>query len=158
MEDSLSFLRKAGIAVAFAATLLGSATPATAAPPTASGETTVKRGQCWSDTEWKSPNGTTNFTFQKSDGNLVLYLEGINRWPMWNSGTNGRGASICFQHDGNLVIHEAHDGRVIWHSHTHGKYNAELVIQDDGNAVIYRDSRHEYNNWVWATHTCRTCS
>ena len=95
------------------------------------------------------------FKFQ-GDGNLVVYRASDNR-ALWASGTNGRGlVSAVFQGDGNLVLNDA-GGAPRWdafanQSHknlpamritesasaqqTRGNRIA-LVMQDDGNLVIY---------------------
>lgn len=41
------------------------------------------------------------------------------------------------QHDGNLVIYRASDGRPTWASNTAGDYDAWATMQYDGNFVIY---------------------
>lgn len=149
---ALSFSRRVGVALAFAATLLVSAMPATAQSQ-APGESIVPIG-CWFDQqEWWSPNQATLFTFQ-NDGNLVVYWVGVGRYAKWDSKTVNRGHKLCFQADGNLVMYD-YDGNPIFHSHTYDNNYAQLVVQDDGNVVIYRDWPHVHANALWHTHTYR---
>jgi hypothetical protein len=51
------------------------------------------------------------------------------------------------QGDGNLVMYNAAD-RPVWASNTAGHYDAFLVVQNDGNVVIYDGGRP-----IWATGT-----
>jgi hypothetical protein len=91
-----------------------------------------------------SNNGCFNFVMQ-GDGNLVLYAKG--GVPIWNAGTTGKqGNVLIMQGDGNLVIY-APGSHPVWDSKTQGA-NARLIMQDDGNAVIYTGSRP-----LWATNT-----
>ncbi|WP_218920114.1 hypothetical protein [Chondromyces crocatus] len=108
----------------------------------------------------------------QQDGNLVLY-DYANR-PKWASNTNGQsGAYLVVQDDGNVVIYRP---RVpIWASNTNqnspqcntpgilepgqslrrgaqvqtGNGTYRLVMQDDGNLVVYRRN----GSAVWATGT-----
>lgn len=82
-----------------------------------------------------SPSGEFLFAFQ-TDGNLVLYQYGT---PLWSSRTNGEAATaLWMQTDGNLVLYDG--ATPIWASGTNGKgSNASLVLQNDGNLVIYAD-------------------
>jgi Protein of unknown function (DUF3421) len=84
----------------------------------------------------------------QTDGNLGLYdLRGIQKRPLWSSGTSGkRGAFARLVNE--LFIGDS--SKIIWSS---GKNNGgvgprKLVVQDDGNVVIYSDSTA-----IWATNT-----
>ena len=54
---------------------------------------------------------------------------------------------LVMQHDGNLVVLTAAN-RPLWASGTGGNAGAYLVMQGDGNAVVYRAGRA-----LWHTHT-----
>ena len=91
----------------------------------------------------------------QGDGNLVLYRAGT---AIWASGTNGfANATLVVQTDGNLVIYSK-DNVAIWNSGTNAnlwRLNSghqlqkgeslrsldgrfELILQTDGNLVLYR--------------------
>lgn len=69
---------------------------------------------------------------QASDGNLVLYEDGVARW---STGGSGSGATAVMQEDGNLVVYRG--GAAMWAASTAGFPGGELVVQDDGNLVVY---------------------
>lgn len=92
----------------------------------------------------KSSDGRYQWVLQ-TDGNLVLY--GPSGRPIW---ANGRFTTqfVIMQGDGNMVGY-TDAGGVTWATNTAGTGTANrLVIQSDGNAVIYAGSRA-----VWATNT-----
>lgn len=67
------------------------------------------------------------------DGDLVLY-HGAS--PIWATGTAGSGASqLVMGGDGNLALLGS-DGRHVWSTGTRSP-GAFLVLQDDGNLVVY---------------------
>ncbi len=91
-----------------------------------------------------SPNGRFKLAMQ-SDGNLVLYGDGL---VLWDSGTlNDAPDSAMMQGDGNFVIYKAN--RPIWSSGTssavRGSYR--LAVQSDGNVVVYSPA----NKPLWQT-------
>ncbi len=95
--------------------------------------------------ELKSRNGEFQLEMQ-SDGNLVLY-DGSR--PTWSTGTSGRtGAAAVLQRDGNFVLYW--DGRALWASMTdrNGSSANVLVIQVDGDLVIYSGS----GTALWSTY------
>jgi len=73
-----------------------------------------------------------SFKFQ-SDGNLVLYDNGL---PIWNSGTynSGIGGRVIMQSDGNLVLY-SNNNVPLWNAGTYGNSGAYLKI--DGGAGVY---------------------
>lgn len=84
----------------------------------------------------------------QEDGNLVLYgPDG----PRWASGTWGKHPRYCtMQGDGNFVIYDVNN-RPIWASNTAWTkmdVGHNLVLQDDGNLVIYH-----FDDVIWATGT-----
>lgn len=72
----------------------------------------------------------------QSDGNLVLY---VGKRPLWSSQTHGHGAVAVMAHNGDLVV-RSHSGHRLWDSATAGHPGSHLVLQDDGNLVIYTPS------------------
>lgn len=90
-----------------------------------------------------SSNRAYYLVFQR-DGNLVFYRNGSNN-ALWASNTQGRGARVEFQDDGNLVVYDRY-GNAIFSSNTEGRGN-NLSVQNDGNVVIY-----DYNgNPLWSS-------
>ena len=88
-----------------------------------------------------SANGKYTFTLN-SNGNLTLTGPGVN----WSSNTEGdQIACLVMQSDGNLVMYDSNQ-HPMWSSGTDGNASF-LVIQDDGNAVIYKLPP------IWATNT-----
>lgn len=83
----------------------------------------------------------------QSDGNLVLYWEGVR--ALWASNTRSAGGEAIMQGDGNFVLY-ATNGAGLWSSRTSGHPGARLAVQNDGNVVLYTEG------WtpIWATNTC----
>ncbi|MQL91919.1 hypothetical protein Taro_024537 [Colocasia esculenta] len=80
---------------------------------------------------------TENFQFvMQLDCNLVLYGGTYG----WQSNTHGNGEN-CFlrlNHEGELIIKDGDNNKIIWSSHSSselGKY--VLILRDDGLVVIY---------------------
>ena len=95
-----------------------------------------------------SPNGLYTFTLQ-TDGNLVLYLGGE---PLWNSNTVGVEPTLCIlQPGGNLILMDLVHRRPIWASGSDQHPGSRLVVQDDGNVVLYDPA----NTPVWDTRTAQ---
>jgi hypothetical protein len=89
-----------------------------------------------------SESGRYRLTYQ-ADGNLVLVdTQGDVR--LWATDTAGISPGQVVMH-GNLVMLDA-AGAVVWASGTGGNPGAFLVVQDDGNVVIYRPDGQP----VWA--------
>jgi hypothetical protein len=44
---------------------------------------------------------------------------------------------LDMQHDGNLVLYRNSDGQALWASGTDGRAVSRVIMQDDGNFVIY---------------------
>ena len=96
-----------------------------------------------------SKNGKYDLRMQH-DGNLVEYCNGNK--PIWHSATYGKSVTggLRFQSDSNLVIY---DPNPIWASGTYHSGATTLVVQNDGNIVMYtRDGTP-----VWHTDTCNKC-
>ncbi|MFC7547966.1 hypothetical protein [Plantactinospora sp. GCM10030261] len=84
----------------------------------------------------------------QGDGNLVLH----ERYgpAYWATGTRD-GVALENQPDGNLVLRRA-DGTIAWSTGTAGKGPARLIMQHDGNLVLYRVSDATA---IWASNTVR---
>jgi hypothetical protein len=94
-----------------------------------------------------SDDGRFHLIYQ-GDGNLVLYDQGWR--PLWDTGTWGTDPGyVEMQGDGNLVMVNASGGFVWDVGVTAGHPGAWLIVQDDGNVVIYDGSSHP----LWATNT-----
>lgn len=92
---------------------------------------------------------------QQSDGNLeVIYEDGV---PIWATGKHifhkaGSTIGTCFQADGNLVQYQRTSfGKQfpIWAANCHNKGGEQLIMQNDGNLVIYKAGAHTHANAVW---------
>lgn len=97
-----------------------------------------------------SPNGTTELVMQ-TDGNLVVYHNGVATWATPASSTIGSGSNnqLIMQSDGNLVIYSGPNlTNPVWSTGTSGS-NLYLAVQDDGNVVIYNQSGQA----MWSTGT-----
>lgn len=82
----------------------------------------------------------------QSDGNLVLYNNGV---PVWNTSTSGATSPrLVMQGDGNLVLY-SQGARAIWSSRTANRGPSALVLQNDRNLVLYTNSGAP----TWATFT-----
>jgi hypothetical protein len=89
-------------------------------------------------------SGNYRFVMQ-TDGNLVLYGPA---GPLWATYTNSPGASLTNQSDGNLVVYTADRRAVVWSSRTNGRGAGRLVMQGDGNVVLYGPGGP-----TWSTYT-----
>ncbi len=56
--------------------------------------------------------------------------------------------------DGNLVLYDATKTRVFWATNTYPNSGAYLVLQDDGNMVMF----NSLGKTIWATNTLVSCS
>ena len=102
-------------------------------PPPPSNDTLGKDQALPRGSYLTSQNGVYNFCHQL-DGNVVLYHG--SQW-IWQSGTAGRATTnLVMQGDGNLVLYN--NSTPVWWSGTAGSTNNPvLVVQNDGNVVIY---------------------
>jgi len=55
----------------------------------------------------------------------------------------------AFQGDGNLVVYRIGQNTALWASSTHGKAGTRVIMQADGNLVMYTAG----NQPVWASNT-----
>lgn len=44
---------------------------------------------------------------------------------------------LVHQTDGNVVLYDTNSGQPLWHTHTNGRATGSLVMQGDGNLVLY---------------------
>lgn len=84
------------------------------------------------------------------DGNLKV-IDGGSSKVLWGSGNNG-GVKFLFQPDGNGVVFNS-DGKVTWSTMTAGRPNSIIVMQNDGNLVIY-DVKSQ--NVLWQSETSQS--
>lgn len=108
----------------------------------------------YADSTINSANGVYSLKFQE-DGNLVLYKNGTQViWDINKTNcipTPNEAYRTRFQPDGNLVVYWSTQSSplqeiAVWDTNTAGHPNARLVVQNDGNVVIY-DSN---NRVLWA--------
>jgi len=103
---------------------------------------------------------TLVLTFQANDGNFVLYCRGYS--AIWATNTNDNDiqdfppVDVAFQADGNLVVYIYVVGlgetQAFWASGTNGEGATKLVLQGDGNLVIYKGTQA-----LWASNTSGRC-
>jgi GH25 family lysozyme M1 (1,4-beta-N-acetylmuramidase) len=126
--------------------LWNAGTEVIAAPTRPTGSGIIPAGQGLAASEgFSSPSGKYSLAMQ-SDGNLVLYHNGVG--AIWTTATSGsEGYIAIMQGDGNFVLYDRH-GKALWSSGTAGHLGAELAIQDDGNMVVYAGGVA-----LWNTHT-----
>nr|AEI69355.1 mannose-binding lectin [Pandanus amaryllifolius] len=92
-------------------------------------------------------SGPYRFIMQ-GDCNLVLYVNKTR--ALWSSRTNGQGTACnaTLQNNGNLVVLSG--SNVVWTSNSaRGPNNYRLIVQSDGNVVIYGAA-------LWATNTVQS--
>jgi len=94
----------------------------------------------------ESTYGTFKFIYQ-TDGNLVLYENGV---PLWNTATITSPGYAIMQTDGNFVLYWP-NGTPYWATNTWGNPGSYLTVQDDGNVVVYRNWQNL--NPLWWTGT-----
>jgi|GEM_PF-2642467 len=85
-------------------------------------------------------NSNQFFLIYQPDGNLVVYDRTVTpNKPLWSSKTAGDTPGyVSMQWDGNLVIYNVANQHV-WSTGTFlpSKKGMSLVLQDDGNLVLY---------------------
>lgn len=106
----------------------------------------------------------------QSDGNLVLYEEGI---AYWQSMTNNQGKTLVFSDTFPFLEIEDSSNRVIWkadfsNSKSYSGFKLQygeslfinslrLVFQSDGNFVAYLSNNSGHESVVWASSTDPYC-
>lgn len=98
-------------------------------------------------------------TFQ-SDGNLVLHSSGK---AVWNTKTNGRGATLAMQRDGNVVVYSS-TGHALWASNTvANSHVSSFLLQLGVDTYNYKgcvalsgyvDKQWAWSGWMTARQNC----
>ena len=83
------------------------------------------------------------------DGLFQMYKDGTKVWSI--TGTTSF-MGLQFKRDGNLAIYSA-DYELVWSSKTSGSEASLLIMQDDGNLVLYGKRS---NVTLWASNTIET--
>jgi len=131
------------------------------------------KGSIWASNTDGKGSGPFKLTMQ-DDGNLVIYE--ANGQPTWASNTWGKGTSpfkLIMQDDGNLVIYDV-NGVATWASNTDETWTDNLVqnesigdnqflesvsgqfrlvMQHDGNLVLYEQQFGGVQTPIWASGT-----
>jgi hypothetical protein len=95
-----------------------------------------------------SPDGRFTLEVQAQDGNLVLYEYG--KRPLWASGVYDVDAWVSLT-VGALSMRDQRNGVVGWGTNPANDGSpSTLVLQDDGNLVLYRNSDRAV---IWTTNT-----
>lgn len=101
---------------------------------------TLKRGE-----QLTSPNGRFKAVMQ-TDGNFVIYGPGNSVLRPWM----GAGDTASMNTDGNFVLYSG--GHDTWASDTAGNGGARLLMQNDGNLVVY-SAPAAGNRALWESET-----
>jgi hypothetical protein len=97
----------------------------------------------------------------QNDGNLVLYRKSDGR-PLWSSGTSGHpGAMAMLDYGDALSVYLPQQPpqpyQLLWNSPRTNENGwltgAYLKVQDDANAVVYRQGRTDPAGALWSTGT-----
>ena len=101
-----------------------------------------------------STNGFYALVMQQ-DGNLVLYQRSAtSALALWSSGTStssydpNRTATLAALQPGGVLVLYTSSGRPVWASGSGGQDPATLVVQNDGNVVIYNS-----HSAIWSSNT-----
>lgn len=115
----------------------------------ATGDTLYGNQTITAGNQMTSQNGGIKLKMQ-TDGNLVL-----RNWQdtiIWSTNTAGSGGTVFVLQaaDGNMVIYtSATNGTAVWSANTFDKGGTKLIVQNDGNLVLYTST----GTPVWATGT-----
>ena len=82
----------------------------------------------------RSANGAYQLLMQ-ADGNAVIY--DLSGTPLWASRSKSPDSDFALRYDGNAAVQSQDGGTTSWESGTAGRYAQHIVMQDDGNLVIY---------------------
>jgi hypothetical protein len=120
-----------------------------AGAPSSMGSSLLESGACLI-----SPNQQYELIMQ-TDGNLVLYYLNSGS-PEWATGTeNSTGAFFRLQDTGSMAVLNSANSAQLWapdEPWVGGSINPVLVVQDDGNVVLY-NVRGGGVTALWATNT-----
>lgn len=95
--------------------------------------------------QWQTCVGNTEFLAYQTDGNFVLYRRtNVNQFSIWEGGGGFSTPDyVIFQDDGNFVNYnlDAFGGSfAAWASDTNNRGAQSLMMQRDGNVVIYQNT------------------
>ncbi len=91
-----------------------------------------------------SLDGKHNLVMQ-TDGNLVLYSNGVPKF--WTNTTGTSANRAVLQTDGNFALYDA-SGRQRWATGTAGTTGQRIVVENTGQAVLY----NEQGVALWTSH------
>jgi hypothetical protein len=100
--------------------------------------------------------GTGEVLTPQTDGNVVLYQNGVAQWQ--TSSTGQSGPFLKVQTDGNVVAYNS-SGQWFWKTDTSHYPGAFLRLQDDGNLVVYSGSTAVWaKSWTKSSSGAKTYS
>ena len=135
------------IAAAMPLDIFTQATPLAPANPATDCSTGVTPGQTL--TSIQSCDGRFALAFLSNGDMTVTQTDAQGSHLLWSAGTSNLGAvqAVMLQ-TGNLVLNDA-NGRTVWATNTDFGPVANLLMQNDGNLVLYNLRKP-----VWSTGTC----
>lgn len=95
-----------------------------------------------------SPDNSNHLVFES--GGWITLWRGGQRFAVGGAG-NSQATRLILRPHGVLVVEDAH-GRALWSTPTYSNFPTRLVMQDDGNAVIYAQGPSGLTP-IWATNT-----
>jgi hypothetical protein len=100
----------------------------------------------------KISNGNVTRLDFKPDGNLVL-TNMQTRQPTWSSNSGGLGGTQLVMNGNGQLSVQTQNGTSVWSVGPTNSKKAHLVVQDDGNLVIYKDNKTDAKYAVWSSNT-----
>src|SRR5262245_43720824 len=97
--------------------------------------------------DWRTPSGTSSTNGEAEVANIITM--GGSLAPGAHVDSPSGAFRFTHQGDGNLVLYRQGDGRALWASNTAGQPTTSLLMQVDGNLVLYGPGAHP----VWASNT-----
>jgi len=92
----------------------------------------------------RSPGGRFQLVLQRQGNAVLLGPEG----PLWSTSVAKRESSALLMKSSGILCLLGFNDEVLWQSGTQISPGAFLVLQDDGNLVLYRDELA-----LWASDT-----
>ena len=125
------------------------------AVPRCSGDTCPRGATLHINERITSQNGRFTLDMQE-DGNLVLICDGEQvNWASDTNNLNVKDGLVFQADDGNLLL-LGPNGEVHWSPNVYARGAQKLIIQDDGNLVLYTDNP-SVETWIWKTATDGKC-